>query len=71
MSYHCIKSYSNLITSTSGVEHLGKACLTGNDANKAQIYEKLLIQKSGECSFSKSEQLSKALRDKNYSKREL
>ena len=57
------------MTSTLGLEHSGKACLTWNDANEAQVYEKLPIQKSSKSSISKSEQLSKALRDKNYSKR--
>ena len=55
--------------STLGLEHSGKACLTWNDANEAYVYEKLPIQKSTKSSFSKSEQLSKALKDKNYSKR--
>ena len=57
------------MTSTLGLEHSGKACLTWNDANEVQVYEKLPIQKSSKSSISKSEQLSKALRDKNYSKR--
>ena len=57
------------MTSTLGLEHSGKAFLTWNDANEAQVYEKLPIQKSSKSSISKSEQLSKALRDKNYSKR--